>query len=344
MTTTSTANQASSSNCLRLLVIASLPLLFVATAGGITGGWLNQESPPSDAEPSAEEAVSESRTFTGDSAKELPVFLFAVDVDTQITEMLTVANEDIACFDGERTWILLDGSDVGLAGQKISSFSAALPGRILLTFSEALSLGSISRPVLPTDIVCFYPETLGRETSGTFELHFVGANAGLNSSGEKIDALHQLDDGRIIISTVSSWRVPQLSGHDEDLLAFTPRAFGQETSGTWELYLDGSDIDLDGQDVDAVTVNPDGHIYLSGHDDFNAVVGSVDSNDVLTFLPTALGDESTGTYSPHLALHGASLNLGDANIQGLSIASGDARKAVLLTCPQSEHQAVSSIH
>lgn len=344
MTATSTENKPSSSNSFRLLVIASLPLLFVATAGGINGGWLNEESAPHNAEPSVEEAGPASRSPTGDSAKELPLFLFAVDVDTQITETLTVANEDIACFDGERTWVLFDGSDVGLAGQKINSFCAALPGRILLTFSEELNLEGIGHPVLPTDIVCFHPETLGRETSGTFELHFVGANVGLSSSGEKIDALHQLEDGRIVLSTVSSWTVPQLSGHDEDLLAFTPTAFGHETSGTWEFYLDGSDIYWDGQDVDAVTVNPDGHIYLSGHDDFSAVVGAVASNDVLTFLPTALGDESTGTYAPHLALHGANLNLGDANIQGLSIATGDARRAALLTRPQSDHQAVSNIH
>ena len=83
-----------------------------------------------------------------------------------------------------------------------------------------------------------HPLHSGTNTAGTFSSYFVGANVGLTTNGEDIDAIDFAPDGRLIVSTVGSFNVPGTSGIDEDLIALDP-------GGTsWSLYFDGSDVGL----------------------------------------------------------------------------------------------------
>lgn len=329
----------------RTLVLAFLPLVFVFSAAVINASWFRTASSTeaagtkldSTSFDSVTAAEPESQAGVPESDLE-DVFLFSIETETRFPNDLDVANEDIVCFDGENIWLAFDGSDVGLKASKISSFAFAGTRQILMTFSERLRLPGIESQISPTDIVAFHVERLGADTAGTFSLHFVGENVGLSTPGEHIDALHVLPDSRIVVSTVSSFSVPGVTGHDEDLIAFTAESQGTDTTGQWELYLDGSDVGWSGQDIDALSIDEAGHIYLSSHDDFNLSIGHITQSDVLCFTPTKLGIESSGTYVPHIVLRGRNMHAELCNVRGFEFPAKPVRRAVLDVQPSLKRQ------
>jgi hypothetical protein len=102
----------------------------------------------------------------------------------------------------------------------------------------------------------------GDNSAGNFELYFDGEDVELTSSDDDIDALSFAPDGRMVISTRGLFSVGGISGGDEDLLIFTATSLGPTTSGTWELYFDGSDVGLgaSSEDVSGVWIEPNGDI------------------------------------------------------------------------------------
>lgn len=137
----------------------------------------------------------------------------------------TLANEDIAAFDGASFSVHFDGSDVGLGGFAIDVFAIAGPSETLLSFSAA---GSVPRlgTVDDSDIVRFSASSLGTTTSGTFSRYFDGSDVGLTRNGEDVDALELLPNGNLLVSTSGRARVPGVSGADEDLIQFNPSSLG----------------------------------------------------------------------------------------------------------------------
>ena len=147
---------------------------------------------------------------------------------------VTFADEDILSYDNATNqWSMyFDGSDVGITGD-VNAFALMPDGSILLSLDAPTTLAGVGT-VDDSDITRFTPSSLGTNTSGTFSSYFVGANYGLTTSGEDIDAIDFAPDGRLVISTVGSYSVPGVSGNDEDLIAW---------NGTnWSLYFDGSDV------------------------------------------------------------------------------------------------------
>ena len=71
---------------------------------------------------------------------------------------------------------------------------------------------------------------------------------GLSTNSEDIDALAIAPDGRLILSTRGNFQVAgagtNVAGVDEDLIVFNASSFGDMTSGTFEVYFDGSNVDL----------------------------------------------------------------------------------------------------
>lgn len=326
-----------------LFTIVCLPMAFALTAVAIKAGWLvanvdpvavsssiatNSSNQPATTEQPAEIAASSDRELSETTIRSnasvkrqnAQTLFFSIDDSTTFANGLTLANEDIAAFDGTEVVRVFDGSDLGLAKNKISSFSVTGSLEILMTFSSLVDVVGIDRSVRPTDIVRFNATQLGEETSGTFELYFVGANVGLDAPGENIDALKKLDDGRLVISTLSSFSVPNAEGNDEDLVAFSPTAFGDATAGSWEFFLDGSDIEWTGQDIDGVGLDHEGNIYFSSNEDFTPAIGPVSKNDIIRFMPTSLGKSTAGSYTPSLVLDGSDITLDVRNIKGLDVA------------------------
>lgn len=81
---------------------------------------------------------------------------------------------------------------------------------------------------------------------------------------------------------------------DEDILQFEP------STGSWSMWLDGSDVGLTGsgaRDVDAFHILPDGSILLSVVGDTTLPdVGGVDDADIVRFVPTSPGNNSAGSF------------------------------------------------
>ena len=223
------------------------------------------------------------------------------------------SNEDIVSFDGSGFSLFFDGSDVGLANQRIDAIAVLSDTEILMSFDEPTAIIGINGTVDDSDIVRFTASQTGAQTSGQFELYFDGSDVGLNNSGEDVDAIDLLDDGRLLVSTLGSASVPGVSSSDEDVLAFTPDLLGTTTAGAWSLYFDGSDVGLansSNEDPNALSVDRAGKIHLSTLGDFavSSVVGA--NEDVFAFTPQSLGTATAGAYDLALYFDGSVSGLG----------------------------------
>ena len=209
-------------------------------------------------------------------------------------------DEDIVGYDTVAdSWSLyLDGSDVGLGGASASdvdAFDVLADGSILLSFVAPTTIPDVGS-VDDSDIVRFVPTSLGTATAGAFERYFDGSDVGLTTSGEDVDALTLLADGRIVISTVGSFGVPGISGADEDLVAFTPTSLGAATGGTWERYFDGSDVNLNtasSEDVNGAWIDGlSGDVYLTTVGVFSVTGASGSGADIMVCTPSSLGSST----------------------------------------------------
>jgi VCBS repeat-containing protein len=217
---------------------------------------------------------------------------------------ISFKDEDILTFDLDTAaWSMyFDGSDVGLdaATQEIDAMHIESDGSILLSLGVAGTVPDVGS-VDDFDILRFIPTALGDTTIGTFELYFDGSDVELDAIGEDIDAIGFSPGGDLIISTRGYYGVGNFNGGDEDLLAFSANTLGANTSGSWAMYFDGSDVGLeDGandEDVSATWINNNGDIYLATRGP-NSVPGATgDSDDILTCIPGSLGDTTTCGYS-----------------------------------------------
>ncbi len=137
-------------------------------------------------------------------------------------------------------------------------------------------------------------------TTGLWSLVFNGSDVGL--SRRSIDAFALLADGTIVFSLRADG---ELAGFgfvdDSDILRFVPERLGEETSGTLEWYVDGSDIGLDtnGEDIDALSTTTNGGLVLSFVGGFNVSSVSGRDEDLVLFSPTRLGEQTEGTWAPY---------------------------------------------
>jgi hypothetical protein len=237
---------------------------------------------------------------------------------------VSVANEDIVSYDGAGHFSLaFDGSDVGLGAYRIDGFAWLDSDTLLLSVDADRTniLPGMTGPIDDSDVARFDASSLGATTAGTFSIYFDGSDVGLTQSAADVDALELLSDGRIVISTTGTVSVSGVSARDEDLLAFTPTSLGQTTVGTFALYFDGSDVGLgeSPEDVDAVSVDASGRLFLSTADTFAVPGLSGADEDVFVFNPTELGSTTAGTYSPSLFFDGSSFGLAANDVFGIDV-------------------------
>ncbi len=238
---------------------------------------------------------------------------------------VSFADEDILAYDTDSgAWSLfMDGSDVGLSGSgssDIDAFHLLADNTLLFSIVAASTLPDVG-DVDDSDIIQFIPTSLGSNTAGSFSLFFDGSDVGLDDGNEDIDAFTVLDNGDLIISTLSSWSVGGLSGLDEDLLRFTPASTGLDTSGSWSLFFDGSDAGLATtyhEDVVALWSEPDASVlYLSTLGPFAVSGAGGDSADILRCLPGSLGSDTACSFS--LFWDGSTHGFAAEKIDGLTI-------------------------
>jgi hypothetical protein len=216
--------------------------------------------------------------------------------------------------------VYFDGSNVGLASTNVDAFHILSNGHILLSTSGLAWLAGVGY-ITSQDIVEFTPTSLGRNsTTGTFAMYFDGSDVGLSTSGENIDGVSVLSDGRVLISTTDRNTVPGLATmEDEDIIAFAPTSLGANTAGSWSLYFDGSDVGLSSsstEDIDAIFVTGDGILYLSTIGNFSVPGISGAKEDVVGFRPTTLGSSTSETYITPLVFDGSAYGLSSFNVDG----------------------------
>jgi len=153
-----------------------------------------------------------------------------------------------------------------------------------------------------------------------WSLYFDGSDVGVGNVD--LDAFHLMSDGSILMSFDKPIRIPALGiVADADILRFTPTSLGENSSGTFSLYFDGSDVGLTtaSEDIDAIALDPAGNLVIS-------TIGSVkvpdvngQDEDLLHFVATSLGDNTAGNWS--LLLDGSALKLtaGSEDLTGLWI-------------------------
>jgi hypothetical protein len=231
----------------------------------------------------------------------------------------TYQNEDIISFDGSNFSMFFDGSDVMPTGYTIDAFDVATANDLLFSFAGSGSLpgaGSFD----DSDILRFRATSLGDATAGTWTMHFDASDTGLAGSTEDIDAVEMLPNGHLLISTTGNFAVFGLSGEDRDVIRFAPTMLGATTTGTWSMYVDGSDVGLNGggEDIDGIA-SFDGDLYLSTLASFSVPGLSGQDEDVFVFRPTVLGAASAGTFATSLYFDGSAYGLAANNIVDVDI-------------------------
>lgn len=227
-------------------------------------------------------------------------------------------DEDLLSYDNSTgEWSLFfDGSDVGITTD-VDAFAQLNDGSLLLSFEIDTAVGGLGI-VDDSDIVRFTPEFLGATTSGTFSWYFDGSDVELTTDSEDVDAFAVVS-GTLYISTLGDPSVTGLTGlRDEDLLTFTSTQLGEQTSGSWSLYFDGSDVglgDTDEEDIQGVYIDPaSGAIYLSTKGAFSVPGMNGAGADIALCTTVTLGADTSCTYSSfwHGASHGLTTETIDA--------------------------------
>ncbi len=171
-------------------------------------------------------------------------------------------DEDVLLFSAARKrWaMVIDGSDIGLGPVDIDAFHLRSDGTMLLSINKAISLPGVGE-VDDSDILLFIPEQLGADTSGSLEIFLRGADVGLTTNGEDIDAITSDTEGQLVISTLGSAKVPSANGtlsvKDEDLMV--------RNGDVWDLLFDGSDIGLtnSSEDIKGVAIDANNFTFTT---------------------------------------------------------------------------------
>ncbi|MFO7664413.1 MAG: hypothetical protein R6X18_17725 [Chloroflexota bacterium] len=178
-------------------------------------------------------------------------------------------------------WVLVfDASDVGIT-KNINAFEWTSADRLLISLQGGQNVPGLGR-VKPWDIIRFTPTSLGATTKGTFSFYMKGADVGLSTTGEKIDAIawertYPESGSRLLISTNGAGAVPKTGGgtlkfQREDVIALEQTTTGQPVKGTWSPYMDGTAISgLKDSNVNTFTTAPQ---YMSILDNYYGWYGA----------------------------------------------------------------------
>ena len=258
-----------------------------------------------------------------DPADAPPILYFSVKNDGTVGG-ISVKEEDIVCFDGTDFEVFFDGSavDESLSGLEIDAFHLLpseenLSQEILISFTTAATINGLLLD--DSDIIKFEKNL---DDSYSSEIYFDGSDVGLTRGGEDIDAFSLLSNGDLLLSTRGSFSVNGASGRDEDIIKFSPTSLGSRTRGSWDIYVDGSDVGLsnNSEDIDALGLK-DGKLYFSTTGNFSVPGISGEDEDVFSFAPSFVGSNTSGTYDSTLFFDGSVYGIGGNDISAIYLPS-----------------------
>ncbi len=162
--------------------------------------------------------------------------------------------------------LLFDASDLELP-VSIAAHAILENDLMLLVFDEGYSPPS-AEAIAAQDVAFFTAFSLGETTEGRVgigDYGLDGSDVGLDEQSEAIDAVAVDGEQRLIVSTIGPCAVPGVpSCGKEDLILFNPSQLGEESSGTWEMFFDGSDVGLMNSNLRAAWVDRStGDVYFT---------------------------------------------------------------------------------
>lgn len=242
--------------------------------------------------------------------------VYFTTVNAGILDGLDVEQNDIVRYDGVSDTVSLyfDGDAAGLPSSADINAFLLFNNGIIMSFKEDTIVPGVSQTVADTDLVWY-------QLNGNFIYIFDGSDVGLFDNEREIDAISVSPNGKLLASIASDLFSGAVG--DEDLFEFTSQRWGANTSGSWELYFDGSATDFvdDLEDVDAAWVDPaTGSIYLStvGAFDVNGIAGS--ANDIILCEPASSDPVQSCGLSVYLT--GDAIGLAGLGLEALEIAVG----------------------
>ncbi|MEB3356732.1 MAG: cadherin-like domain-containing protein [Synechococcales bacterium] len=226
--------------------------------------------------------------------------------------------QDIVYFDGTTFSLFFDGSDVGLSSAAINAFDAISRTEVLISFSDPITLPGVGA-VDDSDVVLFTATSLGETTSGRFSLYFDGSDVGLTTDDEAIDGLALLPNGSLLISTEGNFSPgSSILAADEDISQFVATSLGDNTAGSFSLLIDGSDLGFASTDIDAFSVDRAGNFAFSTAHNVTTQGIDIGNEDVIGFIPTSTGVNTSGSFIPELIFNGSDFGYSQ-NIRGVDL-------------------------
>jgi hypothetical protein len=149
---------------------------------------------------------------------------------------------------------------------------------------------------------------------------FDGSDVELDRSREDIDGVHEFADGSLALSFRGSTQVGIGTVRDEDVLLFTPTTLGVDTTGSWSMLFDGSDMSLNnsgGEDLSAVSFDAAGDLWFSTVGNFSSGAVSGSDEDLVRFSGS-LGPSTSGTLTVELRLGLVGIDASE-DVDGLSV-------------------------
>ncbi len=132
----------------------------------------------------------------------------------------------------------------------------------------------------------------------SWSLYFDGSDVGL--APRDLDAFAIAGDGTLLLSVASPLPLVNVGWVDDsDIVRFIPTSLGDNTIGTFEMYLDASDVGLTtlDEDIDALDFAPDGRLLVSTVGPFSVLGASGTDADLIAFTASSLGQNSAGTWA-----------------------------------------------
>ncbi|BAY98270.1 hypothetical protein NIES37_22180 [Tolypothrix tenuis PCC 7101] len=158
-----------------------------------------------------------------------------------------------------------------------------------------------------------------------WSMYFDGSDVFKNGSSNLKDVrlrdFHINSDGSILFAINQSVTLPGAITADEyDVIKFTPTSTGENTSGTFQIYLDGSKVGLDpgvkSEVIDGIAIDSDGALVISTRNGFKVPGASGtelsgSGEDLIKFNGTT-GENTVGTWT--MLFDGSDVGLKDNNI------------------------------
>lgn len=162
--------------------------------------------------------------------------------------------------------------------------------------------------------------------SSEWSLAFDGSDVGL--AYNDVDAFHILDSGDILLSLRFLAWLPGLGLVDgSDIVKFVPTSLGQDTAGSFEMFLDGSDVGLTKltENVNAIGFTPDGRLVISTNGPVHANNVNAKAQDLIVLNNGVFGWQSGGTWELYFDGPDVGLQNGREDIWGawIDAANGD---------------------